>query len=284
MGMEFAKPHAATQEEINRVIEGFAHAAEFLEKAGYDGIELHAAHGYLLAQFLSPTTNKRTDKYGGSLANRLRLIIEIAEASRKRVSSSFIFGIKVNSVEFQDKGFTPEEARLLCQALEGVQFDYAELSGGTYESLAFSHKRESTKKRESFFIEFAEEIVKPLTKTKTYVTGGFKTVGAMVKALDVVDGVGLARTVCQEPHLPKDMLAGKVHGALKLQLDDQDFALTNIAAGSQIRQVGKGQKPIDLSKKENVDTLMKDMQAWSKKLTEDKEMKEFGYIDLGAAA
>ena len=181
MGIKFAKPHPASQEEINRVVDGFAHAAEYLEKAGYDGIELHAAHGYLLAQFLSSTTNKRTDKYGGSLENRLRIVLETADECRKRVSSSFIIGIKLNSVEFQEGGLQPEEAKTICEALEKAKFDYIELSGGTYESLAFGHKRESTKKRESFFIEFAEGIVKPLSKTKTYVTGGLKSVGAMVR-------------------------------------------------------------------------------------------------------
>jgi 2,4-dienoyl-CoA reductase-like NADH-dependent reductase (Old Yellow Enzyme family) len=284
MGMEFTKPHAATQDEINRVIYGFAHAAEYLEKAGFDGIELHGAHGYLLAQFLSPSTNQRTDKYGGSLENRLRIILEIAEECRKRVSNTFIIGIKVNSVEFQDKGFSPEEAKDLCQALEKARFDYVELSGGTYESLAFGHKRESTKKRESFFIEFAEEIVKPLTKTKTYVTGGLKTVGAMAKALDTVDGVGLARPVCQEPHLPKDILERKVTGSINLKLDDNDFGLTNMAAGTQIRQIGKDQEPIDLSDQKNVDAFMKDMEAWGEKMGNDKELKEYGYIDLSQAA
>lgn len=274
MGMEFAKPHAASQDEINRVVDGFSHAAEFLEKAGYDGIQLHAAHGYLLAQFLSPTTNKRTDKYGGSLENRLRIILEIAEACRKRVSKEFIIGIKINSVEFQDKGFSPEDAKALCQALEKARLDYVELSGGTYESLAFGHKRESTKKRESFFIEFAEEIVKPLSKTKTYVTGGLKSVGAMVKALDTVDGVGIARPACQEFHLPKDILDGKVNAAIKLKIDDNDFGLTNVAAGTQIRQVGKDQEPIDLSDQQNMDAFMKDMKAWGEKLGGDKEMKE----------
>ncbi|TVY33790.1 NADH-dependent flavin oxidoreductase [Lachnellula subtilissima] len=284
MGMEFAKPHAATTDEIVQIIEGFAHAAEFLDKAGYDGIELHGAHGYLLAQFLSPTTNRRTDKYGGSLENRLRLTLEIADAIQKRVSKDFIVGMKVNSVEFQDKGFSPAEAKEMCQALEKARFDYVELSGGTYESLAFEHKRESTKKRESFFIEFAEQIVKPLTTTKTYVTGGFKTVGAMTKALDTVDGVGLARPTCQEPHLPKDILEGKVTGALKIKLDDNNFAMTNVAAGTQIRQLGKDQEPIDLSVQANVDALMKDMGAWSQKLGADKDMKEYGYIDLSGAS
>jgi 2,4-dienoyl-CoA reductase-like NADH-dependent reductase (Old Yellow Enzyme family) len=282
--MEFAKPHAATQDEIEQIKDGFAHAAEYLEKSGFDGIELHGAHGYLLAQFLSPSTNKRTDKYGGSLENRLRLILETADECKKRVGKDFIIGIKINSVEFQDKGFTPAEAKELCKALEGAEFDYVELSGGTYENLAFEHKRESTKKREAFFLEFAEDIVKPLTKTKTYITGGLRTVGAMVRALDTVDGIGLGRPVCQEPRLPKDILEGKVTGAIKQKLDQNNFGLTNIAAGTHIRQIGKDQEPIDLSVQENVDSFMKDMEAWSKKMAEDKDMKEYGYIDLSSVA
>ncbi|KAM3072205.1 hypothetical protein ACMFMG_008664 [Clarireedia jacksonii] len=283
-GMKFAKPRAATQEDINQVIEGFAHCAEFLEKAGYDGIQLHGAHGYLLAQFLSPTTNNRTDKYGGSIENRFRLILEVAEEIRKRVSASFIIGIKVNSVEFQEKGFSPEEARVLCQALENARFDYVELSGGTYESLAFGYKKESTKKRESFFLEFAEEIVKPLTKTKTYVTGGFKTVGAMVKALDIVDGVGLARPVCQEFTLPKLMLEGKVSGALKLLIDENDFGIASLVAGAQMTQVGKDQQPIDMSRQENKDAFMTDLEAFMKKKGEDKESKEYGHLVVSQKA
>jgi 2,4-dienoyl-CoA reductase-like NADH-dependent reductase (Old Yellow Enzyme family) len=280
--MTFEKPRPATQDDINRIIECFAHAAEFLYNAGFDGIQLHGAHGYLLAEFLSSTTNKRTDEYGGSLQNRMRLILEIAEAVLERVPSSFVLGIKINSVEFQEGGFTPDEARQLCRALEDSRFDYVELSGGTYEELAFAHRRESTKKRESFFLDFAREIVPGLTKTRSYVTGGFKTLGAMVKALDTVDGVGLARPVCQEFHLSADLLEGKVKGAIKQGLDPQNFGLTYLAAGSQICMVGKDKEPIDLSREENVNQFMKDLEAWEKKMAEDKEGKEYSYIDVSA--
>ena len=236
--------------------------------------------GYLLSQFLSPTTNQRTDKYGGSLENRSRLIMEIAQEVRKRVPASFIVGIKINSVEFQDKGFDPEECKQLCATLEANKFDFVELSGGTYESLAFAHKRESTKKREAFFLDFAEAIVPALTKTKTYITGGFKTVGAMVGALDTVDGVGLARPVCQEPRLCADILSGTVKGAIKQRLDEANFGLTNVAAGSQIRMIGKDQEPIDLSKEENEQGFMKDMGHWSDMMSKDSGMYSFGYIDI----
>ncbi|KAJ4990867.1 NADH:flavin oxidoreductase/NADH oxidase [Stagonosporopsis vannaccii] len=283
MGMTFEKPHAATEEDIANIIEGFAHAAEYLDKAGYNGIQLHGAHGYLIAQFLSPTTNRRTDKYGGSIENRARIIVEITDAIRKRVSSSFIVGIKLNSVEFQDKGFNPEEAKQICKILEDNKFDFVELSGGTYEKLAFGHQRESTKKREGFFLEFAESIVPVLSKTKTYITGGFKSVGAMVSALDIVDGVGLARPLAQEPHLCKDILEGKVTGAIKQAIDDNNFGLTNVAAGTQMRQVGKDQEPIDLSRQENLDAFMKDMGTWGEKMANDSKMQNYGYVDITSA-
>jgi len=282
-GMTFAQPRAATQDDINKVIEGFAHAAEYLEKGGWDGIELHGAHGYLLAQFLSPTTNQRTDDYGGSLENRARIVLQIAQAVRKRTSPSFIVGIKLNSVEFQEKGFDTEDAKKLCQLLEENRFDFVELSGGTYESLAFEHKRESTKKREAFFLDFADLIAPALKKTKTYVTGGLKSVGAMVHSLEVVDGVGLARPLTQEPRLCKDILAGKVKGAVKQRIDQDNFGLTNIAAGTHMRQIGKDHEPIDLSKEENTQAFMKDMGTWGEKMAKDTGKAEYGYVDITSA-
>ena len=232
LGMSFAKPRSMTTEDIKNVTNEFAHAAEFLSKAGYDGAQLHGAHGYLLAQFLAPSTNQRTDEYGGSLENRSRIILEIATEIRKRVPKSFILGIKINSVEFQKGGFGTEEAKQLCIALEKNSFDFVELSGGTYQELAFGHKRESTKKREAFFLEFADAIAPSLSKTKVYVTGGLRSVKAMVDALKSVDGVGLGRPACQEFHLPNDIIAGKVKSAIQIQLDEQNFGITNVSAGS----------------------------------------------------
>ena len=283
MGMTFEKPRPATAEDIENVIEGFTHAAEYLHAAGYDGIELHGAHGYLLAQFLSPTTNKRTDKYGGSLANRSRIIMEIAERIHSRLPKSFIVGIKINSVEFQKGGFDPEEAKQLCASLEANHFDFVELSGGTYEELAFAHKRDSTKAREAFFLDFAETIVPDLNQTKTYITGGFKTVGAMVNALKTVDGIGLARPICQEPRLCANILSGKVKGAIKQRLDESNFGLTNVAAGSQIRMVGKDQEPFDFSKEEYVQAFFKDMGNWSEKMSKDMGQYAYGYVDIDSA-
>lgn len=281
MGMHFNKPHPASPEEIEHIIDGFAHAALYLHKAGYDGIQLHGAHGYLLAQFLSQTTNKRTDSYGGSLPQRASLITEIAAKVRESVpqSEKFLLGIKLNSVEFQEGGFQPAEARELCALLEQNGFDFVELSGGTYESLAFNHKRESTKVRESFFVEFAEQIVPALSKTRTYVTGGFKTLGKMEEALKTVDGVGLARAVCQEPSFPKEILSGRVQGAIKQRFDQDNFGLTNVVAGTQIRQLGRDQQPMDGSDPEVEKEFSEDMQQWMKEMGEEG-LEKSGYVDL----
>lgn len=276
MGKSFAKPRPASQEDIDAVIEAFVHAAQYLQAAGFDGIQLHAAHGYLLAQFLSKTTNKRTDQYGGGLRNRARIILQIAEAIRQKVSAGFILGIKINSVEFQDQGFTPSEAVELCGLLEEAKFDWVELSGGTYEDLgpldgrkqaASASASASTRKREGFFLEFAEMI--KLQDTKVYITGGLRTVQGMVAALNTVDGVGLGRPVAQEFSLPREILQGKVTGAIEQQgIDQSSFGLTTMVAGTQIGQVGKDQQPINMGIKENAGIFLKSFGRFMQELAE----------------
>lgn len=262
--MTFAKPRAATLEDIQNIVNGFAHAAVYLEKAGFDGVQLHGAHGYLIAQFLAQTTNKRTDQYGGSLTNRARIVVEIAQAIRKATSPSFILGIKLNSQEFQEGGLQVEEAKEVCRILEENTFDFVELSGGTYQALGWTYKKESTMKREAFFLEFAEKIVPALSKTKVYVTGGFKTAGAMVKALETVDAVGLARPLCQEPRLCRDILSGKVKGAIQQRFDINDIGASNLGAGALLRHISKDYEPMDLSSEEEMAAFQRDVAAWQK--------------------
>ena len=193
--------------------------------------------------------------------------------------------IKINSVEFQESGLQPEEAKQVCSILESNRFDFVELSGGTYQQLAFDYKlykRDSTKKRESFFMEFAELITPALTKTKVYVTGGFKTVGAMVEALKTIDGVGMGRPLCQEPYLCKDILEGKVKGAIRMRLGEDDFGILLVAAGTHIQQIGNDHEPIDLSQEENEKAFMQDMGAWAEKKGLDKEMVMQGWVDIAS--
>ncbi|KAI0451306.1 NADH:flavin oxidoreductase/NADH oxidase [Xylaria acuta] len=280
-GMTFGKPRAMDKSDIRDVVDRFAYAAKYLHKAGYDGIELHGAHGYLIAQFLSQTTNKRTDEYGGSLLNRARLISEIVDEIRKRVKDdSFIIGIKLNSVEFQDGGFTPEECRDLCIELEKHRIDFVELSGGTYQEQAFEYKRESTKKREAFFIEFAEMIVPQLKQTKVYVTGGLRTAAAMVEALKTVHGIGLGRPVTHEFDLAKKLLEGKAKSAINHSIDEQDLGLSLTAAGAQIRLVGNDKEPLDLSRPEHREAFDTALQQFQKDMANNADGSKYQHMDI----
>ncbi|KAK8071430.1 hypothetical protein PG997_011633 [Apiospora hydei] len=253
MGKTFGVPRAATHDDIKEIVRAFAHAAEFLEKAGFDGIQLHGAHGYLLAQFLSLTSNRRTDEYGGSLENRMRIILEVTAAIKEKVSKDFVLGIKINSVEFQERGFTSDEATLLCEALEKAGFDYVETSGGTYEAVGQMYRRESTRAREAYFVEFSEQIAKRVKTTKIYTTGGLKTAAGMVAVLKTgIDGLGIGRAACQEPDLANKLLSGKVSGIMKYAMGEDDAWARVGSAVVQIQQMGRGQEPIDLSDAENV--------------------------------
>ncbi|KAK3313201.1 NADH oxidase [Apodospora peruviana] len=267
LGESFSKPHPASRDEIRAITDAFVHVAIFLDRAGWDGVQLHAAHGYLLAQFLSQTTNLRTDEYGGSLENRARLITEIADEIRAQTRPDFVLSIKINSVEFQANGFSPEEAARLCELLEAHGFDFVELSGGTFEEMGVLHRRESTRAREAFFLEFAEKIVPHLTKTRAIVTGGLRSVGAMLDALQAVDGIGLGRPACTEPFLAKDILSGMVESCIKPLVDDNDFGVTSSIASVQMHMMAKGLPPLDPSDEDVVKLFKEGLAAWFKTRT-----------------
>ncbi|KPV78593.1 uncharacterized protein RHOBADRAFT_23648, partial [Rhodotorula graminis WP1] len=215
-GMTFAKPRPLTIEEIDALVNAWGYGAEVLYKAGAHGAQLHGAHGYLLSQFLSGRVNRRTDDYGGSLENRYRIVGRVLAEIRRRVpDQKFMLSMKLNSADFSEGGMTPEESRQVCAWLDEAGMDLIELSGGTYESGAFNHKKESTKKREAYFVEFAEA-VKPSLKSATLcVTGGFRSRRAMEEAIKsgATDLVGLARPLTAEPYLIRDMLDGKTDAA-----------------------------------------------------------------------
>ncbi|EXJ72507.1 oxidoreductase [Cladophialophora psammophila CBS 110553] len=273
--LHFNPPHEASQSEIDAIVDSFAHAAEYLEKAGYDGIEIHGAHGFFLSGFISLATNERTDRYGGSIENRVRVILEVREAIRKRVSLSFIVGIKINSTEFQARDFPIDDARKLCAALEDAEFDFVELSGGTAENTITEHKgeeiRESTKRREAYFQEFAEKIIPGLSKTKVYITGGLRTVGGMVRALDVVDGVGLGRPLVQEFDLCNKILERNVTGSIVPKIGAGEFWLALMAGNRIIREVGQGKEPMKLWKDEVVAELRRNYDLWLNNKSSDRE-------------
>jgi 2,4-dienoyl-CoA reductase-like NADH-dependent reductase (Old Yellow Enzyme family) len=130
----FPTPRELTEPEIQDLIQRFANAAAIVQKAGFTGVQIHGAHGYLVSQFLSPHHNVRTDQYGGSPENRRRFVLEIYHAMREKTGAAFPISIKLNSADFQRGGFTEEESLDLIRVLAEAGMDLIEISGGTYEA------------------------------------------------------------------------------------------------------------------------------------------------------
>ncbi|KAF9872018.1 NADH: flavin oxidoreductase/NADH oxidase [Colletotrichum karsti] len=209
----FGTPREMTVAEIQDVVRRFAQTAKLASDAGFAGIEIHAAHGYLLAQFMSEKINKRTDEYGGSYAGRVKIIVDVIRAIRKAVPKEFCVGIKFNSVDHQSQAELSgciEQLKLITEA--GV--DFLEISGGTYEDPLMStgvsdeKKSERTKAREAFFLEFAKAIRNDFPDVPLMVTGGFRTRQGMEAALSSksCDLIGVARPAVLNPHLPKNTI------------------------------------------------------------------------------
>ncbi|HEY4082780.1 MAG TPA: NADH:flavin oxidoreductase/NADH oxidase family protein [Burkholderiaceae bacterium] len=211
----FGKPRAASEADILDVIERFGRTAGVLQKAGFDGVEIHAAHGYLLSQFLSPRTNLRTDRWGGSLRNRSSLLLAVVRRVREVVGPSYPVVVKLNSSDFVKGGFTLEECIEVVGWLREAGIDLLEISGGTYEATEFfkAHAedeiRDSTRQREATFLRYAKAI-KAAAQLPVMVTGGFRTLAGMQAALTEgdTDMIGLARPFCLDPDFPARMLAG----------------------------------------------------------------------------
>ncbi|MGH8456169.1 MAG: NADH:flavin oxidoreductase/NADH oxidase family protein [Stenotrophobium sp.] len=219
----YAKPRALTEDEILDFIQRYAHVAATARDTGFTGVQIHAAHGYLISSFLSPVTNRRRDRWGGSLENRARMLLETIKATRAAVGNEFPVGIKLNSADFQKGGFTHEECLQVVEWLNDSGIDLLEISGGTYEqprllgysgqdsSAAAEPQRESTRMREAYFLDYAAAIRKVATMP-LMVTGGFRTRAGIEDALasGAVDLVGLGRPLCGEPDIPRRLLDGSL--------------------------------------------------------------------------
>lgn len=175
MSRHFATPKAMDEAMIAEVIQRFARSAGLAERAGFSGVEIHAAHGYLLSQFLSPLSNRRSDAWGGSLENRARLLLEIVRAVRAEVAPGFAVAVKLNSADFQRGGFSADDAREVVRMLDGLGVDLVELSGGSYEAPAMQGEARDgrTLAREAYFVEFARDI-RAAARMPVMVTGGIR--------------------------------------------------------------------------------------------------------------
>lgn len=262
IGITFSKARALSIEEIKDLVDRWAYAAEVLYKAGADGAQLHCAHGYLLSQFLSPRINQRTDQYGGSLDNRSRIIFEIVSEIKNRITDpKFILSIKYNSHDFIDGGFSVEDSKEMAKKMEAAGVELIELSGGTYEHVPFIAMKESTQRREGFFIEFAERIRPHLTGASVLaLTGGFRSLEGMHAALEnhTCDVIGLGRPLVNEPHLAAQILTGKADGARKNLVPD---ALQIRAAYIVLRQIGTGCARSDLGDPEDVKKICEELEG-----------------------
>ncbi|MFP4474125.1 MAG: NADH:flavin oxidoreductase/NADH oxidase family protein [Desulfatibacillaceae bacterium] len=207
----FNTPRAMSGEEIEDLVFRFGNAAGIMKKAGFTGVQIHGAHGYLASQFLSPRHNQRADKWGGSLENRMRFLLEVYRSMRKAVGPDFPVGVKLNSGDFKKEGFTEDESADVCKVLDAEGVDLLEISGGSYESPAMTGRMSrGTRDREAYFLAFARTIRKEVA-CPLAVTGGFRTAEGMAEAVASgdVDVVGLARPLVLDPELPNKVLAGR---------------------------------------------------------------------------
>lgn len=251
----FNRPRELSENEILNLVERFSYAAKTAKDAGFTGVQIHGAHGYLVSQFLSPKHNVRADKWGGRLENRMRFVLQVYEAMRRSVGKDFPLGIKLNSADFQKGGFTEDESIVVSQTLSQAGMDLIEISGGTYEAPEMTgyrqkQKKESTARREAYFLEYCEK-VRSVVKTPLMLTGGFRSRQGMDEALasQACDVIGLARSLAVRPQWPRQLLAGEPVDSEVMPLTtgfkslDKLFPLEIIWYTQQIHRMGKGLEP-----------------------------------------
>jgi 2,4-dienoyl-CoA reductase-like NADH-dependent reductase (Old Yellow Enzyme family) len=250
----FGKPRAMSETDIQEVIKGFVKAAKISQEAGFTGVQIHGAHGYLLSQFLSPRTNQRTDQWGGSIENRSRLLLTIIREMRKVVGASFPISVKLNSSDFQRGGFTEEESLEVVKMLDKEQIDLLEISGGTYEKVAFFlmnddqvEGKKSTREREAYFIEFAKK-VRAVSKIPLMVTGGFRSYDFCNEVLNggELDLIGMGRPFITSIDDISGFLKGEVPKLENIPIRTGIKQFEDAAEGgfyaSQLVRLSKGKK------------------------------------------
>lgn len=253
-------PRALTSVEIEAIVERFVTAAVVCETAGFDGVQIHGAHGYLVAQFLSPLTNLRDDEWGGDPQRRMRFLLEVVRRVRSRVSPSFAVGLKLNSADFQRGGFSEDDSRGVLAALAGEGLDLIEVSGGSYETPAMMGKAsESTRAREAYFLDYARTVRELIGDVPLAVTGGFRSRAAMAEAVDAgeCDVVGLGRPTVTTTDAAAALLDGRTDSVTAHQvragmrgvlgkfvnLKSLDGILELSWHTDQLHRVGAGLKP-----------------------------------------
>ncbi|MBW2648997.1 MAG: NADH:flavin oxidoreductase, partial [Deltaproteobacteria bacterium] len=202
--------------DIREIVEGFSAAARRAGSAGFDGVQIHSAHGYLLSQFLSPAFNKRRDEYGGSIHNRARIHFEVCHAVREAVGKDYPVLIKMNCRDFVENGLELEESLQVTRLLAGAGLDAIELSGGMLTSgrLSPSRSKINSQDREAYFREeasaFKKEIDIPLI-----LVGGMRSIEVAEQLVEdgVADYISMSRPLIREPDLINRWKAGDLRKA-----------------------------------------------------------------------
>ena len=258
-GKFFAEPRELDRAQIHDIQQRFATAARLAKQAGFTGVQLHGAHGYLINQFLSPLDNQRTDEYGGSLDNRMRFLVETYQAVREAVGSDFPVAVKLNSSDGQEGGFSEDESLTVIQRLADLGVDLVEISGGTLEKPTFStntgDKEDSA--RGVYFSDFATRVKQlDLHGPVVCLTGGFRTPADMEDALEqgITDMIGIARPLVLQPDMPQHILDGDIEPTNRFKLPwittgvkSLDKAFNGVLVISwfelQMNRIGTGKNP-----------------------------------------
>lgn len=245
----FAQPKAMTETEILDVIQRFVDTAKQAQNAGFDGVEVHAAHGYLISQFLSPLTNKREDSWGGSIENRAKILTTILKEIRQACGENFDIAVKLNSADFQRGGFDIDDAEQVIKMLEPLAIDMVELSGGSYEAPAMQGKSADSRTlaREAYFLEFAQQIAKS-TSIPIMTTGGIKRKAVAENVLESnVSLVGIASALAYTPNLANMWQNNNDKAGFIPQVTWKNKTLSAMAVMAlikrQLKRIGKGKKP-----------------------------------------
>ena len=247
----FSTPRALTTSEVEELVQKFVTSAKVAKEAGFSGVQIHAAHGYLISQFLSPHDNRRTDKYGGSLENRMRFLKEIYLGMREELGKDFTIGIKINSTDFKEDGLTEEDSLKTIIELANLGLDFVEISGGTYERPAMMGAT-SKSTNQVFFAEYSKKL-KQKIDIPVIVTGGIRSINAMNTLLNdnTTDFIGIARPLTIDPNIPNKIKQGtytivettRVSTGVK-KLDKIFGSLLGIVYYQVLMQnIAKGKKP-----------------------------------------
>lgn len=246
----FNQSRALHEVEIRAIVQQFITSAVLAKEAGFTGVQIHAAHGYLINQFLSPIENQRTDKYGGSIQNRMRVLVEIYEGIRSELGKDFNIGLKLNSEDFKVGGFSKEDLVDVAKKLNELKIDLIEISGGNYENPKMAG---SDKESEPYFISYAS-LLKKEVSTPIVVTGGFRSVVTMEDAItqNNADFIGMARPFVVSPNIVNqiyinafsDIKLPRLTTGIKAMDKTLGPVLANSYYNQQMKRIGNNKKVI----------------------------------------